>query len=467
MAAVDDDFALDPIGHLKKGLNLNYVYGDYNWKLLRSDEPYQNYPYYHAGDFIYPLARLQDCYSAQDFLDIKELGFDHVRITIDPWALGLLEHPGGTGDPMYSVPSSAQDVCDALRADVLAARAANLIVILDFHASCVAQGGWNAYYNSRRSELWVPNSNPPEHPPVVAADEVPPAPFNYLGTMKWHFLTTTTNGAGQYPLEEFWISFLPKLGSFSFPIVIELLNEPFDSTYEVTPDDITPVIWSLYGGPNVLNTESSVTNWVDSNRQNWRTITKKCLQSLEAEGRYFIVSPSTTAPGNYQENWAMIKPFTAETADGIAHPERLLYTVHFYTPTDFTSKNQRGINNQYLKERDYDPNSGSPYRDAPMSSHFAHVSQWIERSKAEWANAGIDQPLNMIFTEFGCVRSDRTRWPGTSPSDQPQLRGPGGPEEAPDPPDTTYGYPSSLTLTSSRWVYDARKEIQSYPAGWT
>lgn len=30
----DDGFKTDSIGHLKKGLNLAYVYGDYNWKLL-------------------------------------------------------------------------------------------------------------------------------------------------------------------------------------------------------------------------------------------------------------------------------------------------------------------------------------------------------------------------------------------------------------------------------------------------
>ncbi len=425
LRAVDDDFALDPIGHLKKGLNLNYVYGDYNWKLL--SRPSTDVNQYVPGNFIYPLARLADSYNAQDFIDIKELGFDHVRIAVDPWALGLLENPAGSGGPMFTIPTTGQGAgaCAALRADILAARAANLMVIVDFHASNLAQGAWNNFYNSQRTHL-------PGSPPPVGPDDVPPAPYNYLGTQKWHFLTTTVNSAGQYPLEEFWASFFERLGSFDFPVAFELLNEPFDSAY-----DRSDAIWNLYGGPaGVSNDEPSIVPWINSRRLLWRSITLKCVKTFESPGRYFIVSPSTTGPDNYDEQWAAIKPFTNVAPDNIVAPQRLLYTVHFYTPFAFTQKFDAGVANGYTKERDYHPNSGSPYTDAPMTSRFAMVSQWIERSKSEWANAGIDLPLNMIFTEFGCVRSNLTRWPDNNLPTQPSLRGPGGQVTPPALPPT-------------------------------
>lgn len=467
----------DPWAKMDKGINLQYVYGDYNWRLMFGDSGYT------TGTFPYPVARMEDMYDDADFDAIAEMGFHHVRFTVDPWALGMLEAPGSPGDPVFSVPGSNAAV-DALIDDVEAANDADLLPIIDFHAVTLAQGAINNFYNATRAY-------PAESPalPWITYNQVPPTRgggarnYNYLGTHKWHFLTNEENGVGQYPLEEFWASFAPKFNVCEFPIVYELLNEPYDTCWNDVKwkdgavwqdgDDGEPdvTIYALDGAlPSHTGTDTPRNTWIGENWPNWRAIQLRCIKAIEGENRLILVGNQTAGPTAFRDPTANIVAYTA-TDDEIEYPNNIGYVCHFYDPVPFTHKSSSS--NTYENLRDfYDkkPFESTPYNvpnDAPMSNKFACVAQWIERTKVRWAEQEVVQDLHVVFTEFGCIRPDRDpRFPSGHETPGMGYRPPGGNIEPPggDPVD---GYPSSLIYPQSRWVFDTRREIEAFHAGWT
>ncbi len=445
--------------YMDKGLNLNYGYGDYNWRFLYAIFDYT------VGDPIYEPTRLADCYTEEDFEAIAEKGFHHVRFTLDPLALGMLENPGSSAPPMYATTSAADAAMAALMDDVEAARQEGLLSIIDFHASNVAQGSWNNFYNSRVNVL--PGQS------WKSYNQVPNSPYNYLGTQKFQFLMNTEDSNGKYPLEAFWESMMPYFENYEYPLVLEILNEPYDSCYgfKAYPDHGNAKIYSLDGATGFIHNQVDPDiEWIGLYRPYWRDITKRVIQAIEGaeqDDRYIIVSNPTSDSGGFMDG----QPNAAfAPGEGIDKPENVMYTCHFYHPVKFTHKDDLGLSYLYIKLRDLfnrDTTSGStPYvEDAPMSDRFANVIQWMERTKARFAREGHATPVHVVFTEFGSLRADRTMFvPGT-----PIIRG--GPTEPSSggggSTGPITGYPSSLLMASARWVYDARREMEGMNAGWT
>jgi len=418
-----------------------------NWQLL-NDADGAGSSIFQIGDNPYQLPRMTVALGSEDFKELSKRGFTHVRIPIDPWAIGMLESPGFGLPPTYQVSDAGKQVLAALVNDIEAAWDNGVWTIVDFHPVVNARGHWNLFYNQTIG------------PPLLNATSV--APIDYPGVYKWHFFkkgTATTPS----PLTQAWTSIMQSFTTLQHPVVFEILNEPLDSEWDRSTN---PVLWGLDGAGSIGGlpfNPAQPTTWMEEARANWKDITLETVRAIEGENRYIVVSPPTETALEYA--YVLTPLFDAYTLDDCVHPENLIYTCHFYVPGDFTQHLKDYLLHKYQKPRDFFGQGLQVYQDTPMNAKFSYVQQWYAQNSATLE--GIQIPLHLMFTEFGAVRDNRTRpgAPGSPPMSGgrgfPTGDGPGGGSPGP-------GYPVSLDMDSAKWIYDARKGIEATPQfGWT
>jgi len=417
-----------------------------NWQMLYDVDGPDN-PTFQIGFNPYPVQRITDALEEHDFEELAKRGFTHVRIPIDPWALGMLESPGLGLPPTYQVDTTGRQVLDALVDDIEDAWKNGVWTIVDFHPVVNARGHWNLFYNQTMGPT-----------PLLSATD--PAPNDYPGVYKWHFFqkgTATTPS----PLTQAWTSIMESFSEIEHPVVFEILNEPLDSEWDRNDD---ASLWGLDGAGDIGDTTPVIfnhaypTTWMNKARENWKDITLETVRAIEAKNRYVIVSPITETATDFKVTNS--PPFLAYDYGDCELPANLIYSCHFYVPGDFTQHLKDYATNWYDKGRDFLALCAPVYSDTPMGAKFGFVQQWYNQNRSNLE--GDHLPLHIMFTEFGAIRDNMTRIGGpirvgSVPTTVGSCSGTTSPE-----------YPSFMTMYSAKWIYDARKGIEAEPEfGWT
>ena len=366
---------------LRYGINLDGIYqADWEYKLGRP---------------CYDERRLDDMLNDYDFQKIEEAGFEHVRIPIAPVAFGVHDQSGAV-DPGFvftrtaSVPGfcpqywplgyhiDTRENFEALAADIMAAQAHHLDVILDCHPWLVSQAHFDAVWPSSPVSTKPPSGTYLEN---FCTDGPLPIPI-------------TQN----HPLPKFWSTFLSELrshlevsenplngGNVFAGIHFEVLNEPMVNFWGGGAPRYTEGIAGNFDKPTHLI-------WMFDQLANWKLIQAEAIKAIytevDPEGSRVIVSTLTNLVDSYGEQKRVISdpssptyqfvPYTAADMASIDCPieycRRLIYAYHPYLPFNYTHNVPiGGIASQYLRKRDlYDslvaPHTNYFYKDNIMES---------------------------------------------------------------------------------------------------
>ncbi|MBN8690687.1 MAG: cellulase family glycosylhydrolase [Armatimonadetes bacterium] len=457
----------DPIPkYLRYGVNLDGVY-QADWA-------------YMLGRPCYDERRLDDLLIEADFVKLRLAGFEHVRIPISPVAFGVHDQTGKVepsfifkreaSDPSFSPGNwpvgyhiNAQENFEALAADIIAAQAQGLDVILDCHPWLVSQAHYDYEWKGGAGTTKPPSGTFLEN---FCTDGPMPIPI-------------TQN----HPLPKFWSSFLAELrihldvlenplcgGNVFQGIHFEVLNEPMVNFWgQISETQYGPRYSE--GASNTSLDPAIDRQWKFDQLANWKAIQAQAIKAIytevDPEGNRIIVSTLTNLVDSFGEQKRQplvpgtptyqFTPYSPSEMTAIGCPEsysrRLIYAYHPYLPFKYTHKEPiGGIAPEYLKKRDYGDNFVAPhtsffYRDNILESENSSTRTKAMPYMFDWVGS-YDNPA-IIATEFGVIKRD------------------GDPYAEPDPVPTN---PTTLDVDDwqrYKWHYDLRTLMEAHNSAWT
>lgn len=403
----------------------------------------------------YNAARMNLLMNTADFQDIKDQGFDHVRIVIDPLTVGC----GPTGTIKTISPLTDQLNLDALKATVQEANAVDLAVILDFHP--VVLNSWH-YTNKVAKDL----SNVPTYP----------------AAMKWNLCTFApgTTDFSNHPLIKFWQSFSAEFATFDKELVFfEIMNEPMIN----------------FSSANLGNAEPHTEQNLGSRRNEWRQLQLEAVKAIQNHANqdvrdFKIICTSYTSLPRDIDGWRerdgstefrghhprLEDPGKGPYVYSECNINNVIYAFHVYDPFRYTHFIASGLSNfpdpKYWQSRDYHSQYGEQNPEPPIgwTSVFpedeANTNFYWERPIGDmirdlslFANytipIGEDEAIvvaPILITEFG---SEKRRMP------EQEFAPPFDPDPYPS------GFEDKQNLERQRWHYDVRKGLESLNMGWT
>jgi len=377
----------------------------------------------------------------QDFKQIAEDGFGHIRIPMDPVAMGLYENA------LFPdlVPSDAP-IFRALYQDILDAQDAGLMVVLDFHPVIVSQQHWQLKVGT----------------PIPQGKE-------YTGRYLYHYLDGV--GSPNHPLARVWQSFTTGLDAYfasqgkpapTNTVVMEILNEPFET---IAPRN-SEFALSLYLPPHLLAldpredpppTVPTHIGWRVTQIREFRNIMKHGALAVRSVNPNYRVIVSQHVqlpygPDHPETNAATTAPYT--TSEFPDH-SKLIYAWHLYEPMKFTHPSLPYTT--YNFERDF---TGT----VPGTIYFCYALNQVTPTPAIIANNVIHAWTEnhkdvigyypqMMFTEFGAEHTlgglyDSSNNDDPSPQADPLFQRP---------------------LQRIQWYYDTRTYIEGKieNSGWS
>jgi len=399
---------------LRKGVNIPSIYGNTNhmfsrWKNMdfNSGERPELYPYYESR--MRELLREDGVF--QDFKQIAGAGFGHIRIPIDPLALGMRQDQP---IPQRYMAKGDAPIWGPLLEDIAAAQDNGLAVILDFHPVVLSA----QHQSTATRKFWKL--------PFMDTTE-----YTYPGTYSFPFLEGT--GAPTDALSIFWKSFVTELEEKYAEIgdtvnkswvFLEIFNEPFEPIISAPGNDsedylaqfLPPLQGPLGLGGKTAWRANSIANFHNAVRA---AITE--IQNINED--YTIIVPNYISlpfgPMMYYQQPTAPSFFTpSEVPDA----RNLIYTWHFYEPMKFT--HFETFTNEYYEDRDWfglfhtpELPNWSPYDCDGLGDGFTPpvnvgnqtVSQ-VNNLVKSWSTnvqANLGYALMMYIGEFGVEYSCR------------------------------------------------------------
>ena len=446
---------------LKTGLNISSVYGGNNHRFAYGTPTTQ---LNDAYDMTHMEVMLDDS-SHSDFSDIAKAGFGHIRLILDPVALGLLG--GGTpsspmrDEPLYQVRTDTA-FWQILFTDIREAQEAGLMVILDFHPGIVSQPHWGRAIEKITSSTFRQG--------ISGANWAITHP--YPGTYKWRFLSG--DGTANDPLAIFWSSFITQFvakkaqfnATYANPntVAFEVLNEPFEDCWpgmaNVDGTDTEQTVGIPTYRPMI--DPGQTTGWMNRYRASCRAAVR-AIQN-QVTGYRIIVSP----PAQHPLTTHHVDTSVYKKVPDFVREEELIYAWHFYDPLQFTHRDTAA--NTYDYGRDwlgvttpiYDVDGISPIatpRPRPGIQTVGETTTDVESFLVNAENE-LGYPPPVLISEFG---AQVNAGPILLDPDPPGAGWPSldnHPDEIP---------PSPALIQRSQWIWDAKTWIKTNlnNAGWS
>jgi len=400
-----------------------------------------------AGLDAHSISRMREMIRQDDdFQDLKQIfndGFGHIRIPIDPVALGLFEN-SLTPD---LVPGNAP-IFGPLYEDIREAQEAGLMVILDFHPVVISAQNYSRRFT----------------PPGT----IPPGK-EYTGRYLYHYLDGV--GSPNHPLAKVWQSFVQGLDAYfvsqgaALPtdtVVLELLNEPYENLF--TKDEAN---LSRHLPPHLI-ADDPTTGVIDMSHIGWRTVQMREFRNImlhaaravhNVNSAYrIIVSQHLQLP--YGPDNINLQPQHTAPYTGAEFPEltKLIYAWHLYEPMKFTHVNRVDGPDEFLDynyARDF---TGTVLGNTYDCHYFlpglepALVANNVIKTWSDNHNAQFGFYPQIVFTEFGAQIRSGTLF------DDADNDGPSG----------QAGPPLSRPLQRTQWYFDTRvftEKIEN--SGWS
>ncbi len=294
--------------YLKKGVNLDYIFGN-------------NFAYYYHGMLAYSPAVMTAMVTNEELNDFAAKGFDHLRVPIDPLAMGATS-------TNFGVPVSNNPGVEALKALIDRCKARNLRVVVDFHPSICSSHD----YMQRATT-------------VNSSGSIIPA---WLGPYKKDYVGCLTAPTTSHPLVQFWSTFSQAMATMHVDnwqwVAFEIMNEPFIG---FEPDD-----FGLSGTTAWVDFKD---DWRNPSSNNWRKLQLMAIRAAQENlANYaFLATTSTSFPESYRgfpynQSGAPFGPVSIpfpayvineQPSDSSIEgpPEyRIAYSSHVYAPFRYT-----------------------------------------------------------------------------------------------------------------------------------
>lgn len=474
--------------NLKKGLNIPYVTGNASWwQAIKYRNPFDK-------------ARIAALYTTGDFFQMKNDGFDHVRIPVDASCVGADPVTGAVQvnaiTTQYSVTpspyphSTAGENIAELRAMIRRAMDAGLAVVVDLHTIIISERHWEWLVmgrdpdtGQRRSgankgfDHWYQSTN---STPTYEVHE----DYNGLTLETLLFMPVIGQLDANHPLAKFWDTFLTELvqSPINDPtkLYFELMNEPFVNFNQKTwlPAGAS---WPMLANAYRDNLENRATQWRDVQLNALNV----CLSKLPTYK--FIVHTAFSDCREFSEerwgtrngNWHKASGTNLKTLPGFGlaygpsevgptNVGRVIYAAHMYAPLEYT---HFGGNS--------DP-EGEYYDIVPDFQGVTTVENWdpmepsFDEKMRTWQNdnqeafegepgvTGIVRPgilmteagvLDRLHDHFLCIRNGETNVCT-------------GPPTFTDPYDATEG-DARIFWDRFVWHYDMRSSSTNLTIGWS
>ncbi len=379
---------------LKRGLNLGQIFGNLGW-------------YQSVGRNPFEAVRLRTLVNGADLDKIKLDGFDHVRIPIEPSAIGCDPAMGYAINPSkvvndidqinvpYSQPNApcyAWQNLSALQRVVSAANIRGLKVILDCHPN-----PWNALDYAGHI---TPNLGE-THYPV------------YPGTYAEPLVTGTPSKS--HPLVNFWTSFALYFAEYnSGDVIFEVMNEPLIWV----PKEYTSTSSGTYDSYKVWY-KNAITQWHEIQTYAVDGIRQVCKDPT------IIVTPATSLPHmlgntqglrisigdyfNYPVNFLAENQYSAFSMSDFGDTSNLIVNIHPYESYIISHK----ASGQYEVPRDWygvnvalHPNLGTTTEQEDNNVNDVRQRYYGMKKSLEFIQTFklANPTVPMIATEFGPMR---------------------------------------------------------------